>query len=64
VPPVPELHDGPALGLYVGDKVSNTAQSPLPEYTHIDDFFTCFPELEKHEILNTDETTGVERVGV
>lgn len=55
-PTPPELYDGPALGLYVADEFSNAAQSPSPEYTHVDDFFTYFPELEKYEIPNTDET--------
>jgi len=56
-PTPPELYDGPALGLYVTDEFSNAAQSPSPEYTHVDDFFTYFPELEKYDIPNTDETT-------
>ena len=56
-PTPPELYDGPALGLYVADEFSNAAQSPSPEYTHVDDFFTYFPELEKYEIPNADETT-------
>ena len=55
-PTPPELFDGPALGLYVADEFSNAAQSPSPEYTHVDDFFTYFPELEKYEIPNTDDT--------
>ena len=55
-PPPSELFDGPALGLYVADEFSDAAQSPSPEYTHVDDFFTYFPELEKYEIPNTDET--------
>ena len=54
-PTPPELYDGPALGLYVADEF-NSAQSPSPEYTHVDDFFTYFPELEKYDIPNTDET--------
>ena len=56
-PTPPELFDGPALGLYVTDEFSNAIQSPSPEYTHVDDFFTYFPELEKYEIPNADETT-------
>jgi hypothetical protein len=56
-PTPPELFDGPALGLYVADEFSNATQSPSPEYTHVDDFFTYFPELEKYEIPNADETT-------
>lgn len=52
----PELFDGPALGLYVADEFSNATQSPSPEYTHVDDFFTYFPELEKYDLPNTDET--------
>ena len=56
-PTPPDLYDGPALGLYVDDDFSNAAQSPSPEYTHIDDFFTYFPELEKYEIPNTDDPT-------
>ena len=55
-PTPPELFDGPALGLYVEDEFSNATQSPSPEYTHVDDFFTYFPELEKYDIPNTDET--------
>ena len=59
----PELFDGPALGLYVADEFSNATQSPSPEYTHVDDFFTYFPELEKYEIPNTDETSeGLDRL--
>ena len=57
-PTPPELYDGPALGLYVADEFSHAAQSPSPEYTHVDDFFTYFPELEKYDIPNTDETAG------
>ncbi|KAF9793138.1 hypothetical protein BJ322DRAFT_102037 [Thelephora terrestris] len=56
-PTPPDLYDGPALGLYVDDDFSTAAQSPSPEYTHVDDFFTYFPELEKYEIPNTDDTT-------
>ena len=56
-PTPPELYDKPALGLYVADEFSNATQSPSPEYTHVDDFFTYFPELEKYELPNTDETT-------
>jgi len=55
-PTPPELIDGPALGLYVADEFSNITQSPSPEYTHVDDFFAYFPELEKYDIPNTDET--------
>jgi hypothetical protein len=51
-----DLYDGPALGLFVDDEFSNPAQSPSPEYTHVDDFFTYFPELEKYDIPNTDDT--------
>lgn len=50
----PDLFDGPALGLYMDDEFS--IQSPSPEYTHVDDFFTYFPELEKYDIPNTDDT--------
>ena len=39
----------------MADEFSNATQSPSPEYTHVDDFFTYFPELEKYEILNTDD---------
>ena len=56
-PTPPDLYDGPALGLYMADEFSNAAQSPSPEYTHVDDFFTYFPELEKYDIPNTDDTT-------
>jgi hypothetical protein len=42
----------PALGLYVVDEFSNATQSPSPECTHVDDFFTYFPELEKYDIPN------------
>ena len=56
-PTPPDLYDGPALGLYVADEFSNAAQSPSPEYTHVDDFFTYFPELEKYDLPNTDEAT-------
>ena len=56
-PTLPDLYDGPALGLYVDDEFSHAAQSPSPEYTHIDDFFTHFPELEKYDLPNTDDTT-------
>jgi hypothetical protein len=55
-PTPPDLYDGPALGLFVDDEFSNPAQSPSPEYTHVDDFFTYFPELEKYDIPNTDDT--------
>jgi hypothetical protein len=55
-PTPPDLYDGPALGLYVDDEFSNPVQSPSPEYTHVDDFFTYFPELEKYDIPNTDDT--------
>lgn len=55
-PTPPEIYDGPALGLYVVDEFSNVTQSPSPEYTHVDDFFTYFPELEKYDIPNTDDT--------
>ena len=55
-PTPPDLYDGPGLGLFVDDEFSNPAQSPSPEYTHVDDFFTYFPELEKYDIPNTDET--------
>ena len=51
-----ELIDGPALGLYVADEFSDATQSPSPEYTHVDDFFTYFPELETYDIPNADET--------
>jgi hypothetical protein len=49
--------DGPALALSVDDEFSNPAQSPSPEYPHIDDFFTYFLELEKYNVTNTDDTT-------
>ena len=55
-PTPPDLFDGPALGLFVDDEFSNPAQSPSPEYIHVDDFFTYFPELEKYNIPNTDDT--------
>ena len=55
-PTPPELYGGPALGLYVADEFSDAAQSPSPEYTHVDDFFTYFPELEKYDIPNADDT--------
>ncbi|KAF9654040.1 hypothetical protein BDM02DRAFT_3182450 [Thelephora ganbajun] len=55
-PTPPELYDGPALGLYMADEFSNAAQSPSPEYTHVDDLFTYFPELEKYDIPNTDDS--------
>ena len=55
-PTPPDLFDGPALGLFMDDDFSNPAQSPSPEYTHVDDFFTYFPELEKYNLPNTDDT--------
>ena len=55
-PTPPDLYDGPTLGFYMADEFSNAAQSPPPEYTHIDDFFTYFPDLEKYDIPNTDDT--------
>ena len=57
-PTPPDLYDGPALGLFVDDEFSNPAQSPSPEYIHVDDFFTYFPELEKYDIPNADDTEG------
>ena len=51
-----ESFDGSALGLYVEDKFSNATQSPSPEHTHANNFFTYFPGPEKYNILNTDET--------
>ena len=42
------------MGLYVVDEFSNAAQSPSPEYTYVNDFFTYFPEFGKYEILNMD----------
>lgn len=60
-PTPPDLYDGPALGLYVDDEFPNSVQSPSPEYTHVDDFFTYFPELEKYDIPNTDDS--VEELG-
>ena len=55
-PTPPDLYDGPVPGLCMASGFSNAAQSPSSEYTHVDNVFTHFPEPEKYDIPNTNDT--------